>query len=167
MFHRGPDEQTTFNEGNLTLHHHRLAILDISGGRQPMYYQHLVIIFNGEIYNHLDVRKRYNLDCRTNSDTETILQAYAKLGPTCLNDFDGMFALAIYDKNSKELFLARDRAGKKPLYYFTDGNKLVFASELNAISTQLDLQIEENNLHQYVRMGYFYKSATPYKNVWE
>lgn len=167
MFHRGPDEQTTFNEGNLTLHHHRLAILDISGGRQPMYYQHLVIIFNGEIYNHLDVRKKYNLDCHTNSDTETILQAYAKLGPTCLNDFDGMFALAIYDKNSKELFLARDRAGKKPLYYFTDGNKLVFASELNAISTQLDLQIEENNLHQYVRMGYFYKSATPYKNVWE
>ncbi len=86
---------------------------------------------------------------------------------SCLNDFDGMFALAIYDKNTRELFLARDRAGKKPLYYYSDNKKLVFASELNAINTQLDLQAEENNLHQYVRMGYFYKSATPYKNVWE
>jgi asparagine synthase (glutamine-hydrolysing) len=167
LYHRGPDEQTTFTEGNLILHHHRLAIVDISGGRQPMYYKHLVIIFNGEIYNHLDVRKKHNLVCQTNSDTETILLAYAKLGPACLDDFDGMFALAIYDKNNKELFIARDRAGKKPLYYFTDNKKLLFASELNSISTQLELQLEENNLHQYVRMGYFYKSATPYKNVWE
>src|SRR5687768_2556289 len=88
LYHRGPDEQTTFTEGNLILHHHRLAIVDISGGRQPMYYKHLVIIFNGEIYNHLDVRKKHNLVCQTNSDTETILQAYAKLGPACLDDFD-------------------------------------------------------------------------------
>jgi asparagine synthase (glutamine-hydrolysing) len=167
MYHRGPDEQTTFTEHNLILHHHRLAILDVSGGHQPMYYQHLVIIFNGEIYNHLDVRKKHGLDCQTNSDTETILHAYAKLGPACLNDFDGMFALAIYDKSTRELFLARDRAGKKPLYYFTDNKNLVFASELNAISTQMELQPDENNLHQYVRMGYFYKSATPYKNVRE
>jgi asparagine synthase (glutamine-hydrolysing) len=167
LFHRGPDEQTTFEAGNLLLHHHRLSILDIAGGKQPMHYQHLTIIFNGEIYNHLDVRTKHNLDCKTNSDTETILQAYAKLGPDCLNDFDGMFALAIYDRSKNELFLARDRAGKKPLYYFSDGRKLIFASELNAINGQIDLQINEQNLHQYVRMGYFYKSATPYKNVWE
>lgn len=167
LLHRGPDEQTTFAEDNLILHHHRLAILDIAGGKQPMHHEHLTIIFNGEIYNHLDVRAKYGFVCKTNSDTETILHAYTKLGAKCLDDFDGMFALAIYDRNKRELFLARDRAGKKPLYYFSDGEKLVFASELNAIHGQIELQINEQNLHQYIRLGYFYKSATPYKNVWE
>ena len=167
LFHRGPDEQTTFQDRNLILHHHRLAILDIAGGRQPKHYEHLTIIFNGEIYNHLDVREKYRLACTTNSDTETILRAYAKIGVDCLRDFDGMFALVIYDRQRNELFIARDRAGKKPLYYFSDGDRLIFASELNAIIGQTNLQIDEDNLHQYVRMGYFYKSATPYKNVWE
>lgn len=167
LLHRGPDEQTTFAENNLILHHHRLAILDIAGGKQPMHYEHLTIIFNGEIYNHLDVRTKYGFDCQTNSDTETILYAYAKLGPKCLDEFDGMFALVIYDRNRQELFLARDRAGKKPLYYFSNGHKFIFASELNAIRGQIELQVDEQNLHQYVRMGYFYKSATPYKQVKE
>jgi asparagine synthase (glutamine-hydrolysing) len=168
LFHRGPDEQTTFRDDNLILHHHRLAILDIAGGRQPMHYQHLTIIFNGQVYNHLDVRSKYQLKCNTNSDTETILQAYALLGPACLQDFDGMFVIVIYDKNKKELFIARDRAGKKPVYYYSDGNKFVFSSELNAIRHQLvDLEINEKNLQQYMRMGYFYKSATPYKNTRE
>lgn len=167
LFHRGPDEQTTFREDNLILHHHRLAILDIAGGKQPMQFEHLTIIFNGEIYNHLDVRTKHGLNCRTNSDTETILHAYAKLGAKCLDDFDGMFALVIYDKKKQELFIARDRAGKKPLYYFSDGEKFIFASELNSIRNQVDLRINDQHLHQYVRMGYFYKEATPYQNVWE
>jgi asparagine synthase (glutamine-hydrolysing) len=167
LYHRGPDEQSTFREGNLVLHHHRLAILDISGGKQPMTYEHLTIIFNGEIYNHRDVRNRLRLTCKTNSDTETILQAYAKLGADCLNDFDGMFALAIYDRKKQELFLARDRAGKKPLYYYTGNNSLVFCSELLALKNQVSLSINEENLQQYMRMGYFYKSNTPYKNVFE
>ena len=167
IFHRGPDEQSTFKEGNLILHHHRLAILDIAGGRQPMHYQNLTIIFNGQIYNHLDLRKKHNLRCKTNSDTETILQVYAKVGPACLHDFDGMFVLVIYDRDKNELFIARDRAGKKPVYYFSEGDKFIFASELNAINGQTKLQINEQNLYQYLRMGYFYKSATPYQNVWE
>jgi asparagine synthase (glutamine-hydrolysing) len=167
LWHRGPDEQKTVEAGELQLHHHRLAILDIAGGQQPMSYGSLTIIFNGEIYNHLEVRKKYNFACKTNSDTETILQAYAKLGAACLHDFDGMFALAIYDSNKQELFLARDRAGKKPLYYFTDGIKFLFASELNALQQQLPLAINEDHIRQYIRMGYFYKSSTPYKNVFE
>ncbi|MDZ4792699.1 MAG: asparagine synthase (glutamine-hydrolyzing) [Bacteroidota bacterium] len=167
LYHRGPDEQTTFEEGPLQLHHHRLSILDIAGGRQPMHYEHLTIIFNGEIYNHQDVRKKYGLQCITNSDTETILQAYALQGPDCLNDFDGMFALAIYDRQKNELFLARDRAGKKPLYYFSDGKSFVFASELNALRHQLPLEADENNLRQYVHAAYLYRSSTPYKNVKE
>src|SRR5688572_24284506 len=164
LFHRGPDEQTTCNNGVLQLHHHRLAILDIAGGKQPMQFEDLTIIYNGEIYNHLDVRAKHGLKCRTNSDTETILHAYAKLGPACLDDFDGMFAIAIYDQKKGQLFLARDRAGKKPLYYYADGKKFVFASELNSLRHQLPLEIDESAIHQYVHAAYFFKSATPYKN---
>jgi asparagine synthase (glutamine-hydrolysing) len=167
LWHRGPDEQNTLEINNLQLHHHRLAILDIAGGRQPMNFEHLTIIFNGEIYNHLEIRTKYSLSCRTNSDTETILQAYAKLGAACLQDFDGMFALVIYDSSKQELFLARDRAGKKPLYYFTEGDKFVFSSELNALKHQLPLTINEDHIRQYIRMGYFYKSSTPYNSVFE
>jgi asparagine synthase (glutamine-hydrolysing) len=167
LFHRGPDEQTTYENNGIQLHHHRLAILDIAGGKQPMHHEGLTIIFNGEIYNHLDLRAKYNLACKTNSDTETILLAYAKAGVDCLQHMDGMFALAIYSEKEKKLFLARDRAGKKPLYYYCDGQKFVFSSELRALNNQLPLQVNEEHLQQYVRMGYFYKSSTPYKNVWE
>ena len=167
LWHRGPDEQATFTTDKLQLHHHRLAILDIASGKQPMKYKDLTIIFNGQIYNHLEIRKKYNLDCTTHSDTETILHAYAKLGPECLHDFDGMFALAIYDSTSQNLFLARDRAGKKPLYYYTDDKKFVFCSELKALRNQLPLSINDTNIQEYVRMGYFYHGATAYQHVFE
>lgn len=166
LWHRGPDEQSTFSDKGLVLHHHRLAILDIACGKQPMHYNDLTIIFNGEIYNHRELRKKYALDCRTNSDTETLLHLYAKLGAGFLNDLDGMFAMVIYDKKMQRLFLARDRAGKKPLYYYSADNSFVFASELNALHNQISLQINEQHLQQFVRMGYFYKSSTAYKNVW-
>ncbi|MBI5370439.1 MAG: asparagine synthase (glutamine-hydrolyzing) [Sphingobacteriales bacterium] len=165
LLHRGPDEQATFTEGRLVLHHHRLAILDIASGKQPMSWNNLVIIFNGEIYNHLEVREKYGLQCRTQSDTETILQAYAKKGPDCLSDFDGMFALAVYDRDKQELFLARDRAGKKPLFYYFDGKTFLFASELNAIRSQLPLEVDEAAIGQYLSAGYFFSPASPYKNV--
>ncbi len=167
LWHRGPDEQDTFTTDKLQLHHHRLAILDIASGKQPMKYKDLTIIFNGQIYNHLEIRKKYNLDCTTHSDTETILHAYAKLGPDCLHDFDGMFALVIYNSTSQNLFLARDRAGKKPLYYFTDDKKFVFCSELKALRNQLPLSINDTNIQEYVRMGYFYHGATAYQHVFE
>lgn len=167
LFHRGPDDQRTFSAGDLTLHHHRLAILDIACGIQPMVYKHLTLIFNGEIYNHLEVRKKHNLDCKTNSDTETILQAYNKVGPSCLHDFDGMFAICIYDEQKNELFLARDRAGKKPIYYYAANKQFVFCSELKALYHQVPLTINDSNIREYVRMGYFYKNATAYNNVYE
>ena len=167
LYHRGPDEQTTFEEGNVQLHHHRLAILDIAGGHQPMHHRHLTIIFNGEIYNHLEVRKKLGLVCHSNSDTETILLAYEKIGATCLQEFDGMFAFVILDRNKNALFLARDRAGKKPLYYYSNGGSFVFASELNSLQHQVKATLSENDLQQYTRMGYFYKSSTPYKNTFE
>ena len=132
-----------------------------------MHHGQLTIIFNGEIYNHNEVRKKLDLHCSTHSDTETILHAYEKMGPSCLQEFDGMFAFVIYDRGKNELFLARDRAGKKPLYYYSDGESFIFASELNALRRQLKPEINEEHLQQYIRMGYFYKSSTPYKKVWE
>lgn len=167
LWHRGPDAQATFREDNLQLHHHRLAILDIGGGAQPMHYEHLTIIFNGEIYNHQEVREQWGLVGKTNSDTETILHAYATKGAACLNSFDGMFAMAIYDRKAQHLFLARDRAGKKPLYYYQKGDQFVFASELNAIKGQVSLTPDEEAIHQYVRLGYFYGNSTAYTEVRE
>ncbi len=165
LLHRGPDEQATFTEGKLVLHHHRLAILDIASGKQPMSWNNFVIIFNGEIYNHLDVRKKLGLQCSTQSDTETILHAYAAKGPACLHEFDGMFAFAIYDRDKQELFLARDRAGKKPLFYYSDNKTFLFASELNAIRSQLSLEVDESAIGQYLSAGYFFSPGSPYKNV--
>jgi len=168
MLHRGPDEQNGFMVHNIDLYHLRLSILDISGGKQPMHLDsRFTMIFNGEIYNHADLRKQYNLIGKTSSDTETLLLLYQKFGINFLNYLEGMFAFAIYDKDKKKLFIARDRAGKKPLYYYKDENKLVFASELNCLKGLLPLQINEDNFYHYLRLGSFYRNLTPYKNVTE
>jgi asparagine synthase (glutamine-hydrolysing) len=167
LWHRGPDAQNTFEESAVQLHHHRLSILDIAGGNQPMHYQHLTIIFNGEIYNHQDVRRKLMLQCSTNSDTETILHAYLKRGHECLHEFDGMFAFVIYDRKNNQLFIARDRAGKKPFYYYQANGQFVFASELNALKNQLSPLINSNNIEHFLRYGAFHQSATPYTNIYE
>ncbi len=167
LWHRGPDEQSTFSEGNLVLHHHRLSILDVTGGKQPMHYEHLTIIFNGEIYNHLEVREKLKLNCKTSSDTETILQSYYKLQEKCLDEFDGMFAFVIYDRVKNSLFIARDRAGKKPFYYYSNKEQFVFTSELNALKNQVNLQVDKNNIGQFLRYGAFHHTATPYQQVQE
>lgn len=167
LWHRGPDEQSTFEEDNLQLHHHRLSILDIGGGQQPKHFEHLTIIFNGEIYNHQDVRREHGLICDTSSDTETILRAYNKLGAACLHEFDGMFVFIILDRKQNQLFIARDRAGKKPIYYYTGNQSFVFASELNSLYQQVHPEIDNDHIAQFLRYGAFHGEATPYKNVKE
>ena len=168
MFHRGPDEQHGFLSGNVDLYHLRLSILDIGGGRQPMSLDNrYTIIFNGQIYNHNDLRKKYDLQGHTYSDTETLLLLYRKLGTEFLNELEGMFVFAIYDSENKTLFAARDRAGKKPFYYYHDEQKFLFASELNCLKSQLPLQMDEYNLYSYLRTGSLYGKHTPYKNVTE
>ena len=127
----------------------------------------LSIIFNGEIYNHLEVRKKHNLECHSHSDTETILHAYRKLGAECLHDFDGMFAFAIYNRDANELFLARDRAGEKPLYYNHEQDRFAFASEPGALFRQINAGLNDENLLEYIRFGFFYKHKTPYSNIAE
>jgi len=167
LLHRGPDEQTVFYYENVTLVHTRLAVLDISGGHQPMHYGPYTIIFNGEIYNHMELRDRLDDVFMTRSDTETLVHLYAKYSDKCLDMIDGMFAFAILDKKSNEIFFARDRTGKKPLYIYHQNNRLLFASELNVIKSILPLEIKKENICHYLRLGSFYKSSTPYENVFE
>ena len=168
MRHRGPDEQAGYSFGNVSFYHQRLSILDISGGKQPMHlHEKYTIIFNGEIYNHQEIRSRFNIQGHTSSDTETLLLLYERFGTDFLEYLDGMFAFAIHDKIKNLLFIARDRAGKKPLYYYHDEKKLVFASELNCLKGLVPLEINENNIYHYFRLGSFYRELTPYKNVAE
>ncbi|MEO8822856.1 MAG: asparagine synthase (glutamine-hydrolyzing) [Ginsengibacter sp.] len=166
--HRGPDEQNNYQYKNVDLFHLRLSILDISCGKQPMHLgEKYTIIFNGEIYNHLEIRNKYDLRGETSSDTETLLLLYERFGTDFLDSIDGMFAFVIYDKIKEQLFIARDRAGKKPFYYFFDNKKFVFASELNCLKTMTELEIEPSHFYQYLRLGSFYRQFTPYKNVSE
>lgn len=168
MWHRGPDAQEVYTDKNVMLGHFRLSILDIEGGKQPMHLDdRLTIIFNGQIYNHQSLRQQFNLNCKTNSDTETLLHLYAKLGEKMLPYLDGMFAFAIYDKVNQELFIARDRAGKKPLYIYQKDQELAFASELNGIKCICSPSINEDYFHHYTRLGVFYRHMTPYQNVSE
>lgn len=168
MGHRGPDERSTYTYNNVYLHHLRLSILDSFGGKQPMHLDdRYTIIFNGEIYNHLDLRKKFNIECETKSDTETVLKLYEKVGTSFLNDIDGMYAFAILDKKNNNIFLARDRAGKKPLYYYKSGKVFLFASELNAIREFIEPQINHTEIANFLHTGVFYKESTPYKDVFE
>ena len=168
MHHRGPDEHGGYTSGKVDFYHLRLSILDIGGGKQPMHlHDKYTIIFNGEIYNHQELRKQFNIEGKTSSDTETLLLLYQRFGTAFLQHLDGMFALAIHDKEKNTVFIARDRAGKKPLYYYKDNEKIVFASELNCLKAMLPLQMEEENFYHYLRLGTFYRQFTPYKNVTE
>ncbi len=166
--HRGPDDHANYHHENIRLFHLRLSILDIGLGKQPMSLtDRYTIIYNGEIFNHKELREQFKLKGETSSDTETLLLLYQKFGKDFLNLLDGMFAFAIYDKIKNQIFIARDRAGLKPFYYYSDNQKFVFASELNALSQLLPLQIEKNNLYSYLRFGSLYRALTPYKNVAE
>ncbi len=166
--HRGPDEQQFCDLDTLHLFQSRLAIQELSpAGRQPMTIGPLTIVFNGEIYNHRELRTQYGLVCTSGSDTETLLRLYEKRGLAMLHDLDGMFALALYDARNQQLLLARDRAGEKPLYLYQIPNALAFSSELKALQSQFDLQINEKAINQYFRAGFFSNDQTPFQHVSE
>src|SRR5579862_506087 len=136
--HRGPDSRGTWQGDGAFLGMRRLSIIDLAGGSQPIWNEDSTccVVCNGEIYNFLDLRpllEEKGHVFRTGSDSEVILHAYEEWGVECLKRFNGMFALAIWDRREKRLFLARDRIGEKPLYYFNEGGRLVFASEIKAI----------------------------------
>jgi asparagine synthase (glutamine-hydrolysing) len=135
--HRGPDDEGIYIDTLVALGHRRLAILDLSpAGHQPMFdvYDKLVIIFNGEIYNFQEIKKELtDYPFKTHSDTEVILAAYLKWGKECVHKFNGMFAIAIWDKQTEELFIVRDRLGVKPIYYTEVDGQFYFASEIRAL----------------------------------
>ncbi|MCU0287421.1 MAG: asparagine synthetase B, partial [Acidobacteria bacterium] len=132
--HRGPDDEGVFLDRNTGLGFVRLSIIDLSpAGHQPMISDdgRYVIVFNGEIYNYIELREelaeKYRF--RTVTDTEVLLNAYREWGNECLHRLNGMFAFVIYDKRTRQLFIARDRFGIKPFYYYLDKNAFIFASE--------------------------------------
>jgi asparagine synthase (glutamine-hydrolysing) len=139
ILHRGPDASGIYLDDHIGLCHRRLSILDLSeAGNQPMYSadNNLVIVFNGEIYNFLELRaelEQQGVAFKSHTDTEVILELYAREGVKCLQKLNGMFAFALWDKTKQELFIARDRLGKKPLYYFSYNGRFAFGSEIKAI----------------------------------
>src|SRR5437899_2188331 len=139
--HRGPDDEGLFIDGSIGLGHRRLSIVDVAAGHQPMTNEDgsLHITYNGEIYNHADYREQ--LEARghvyqTHCDTETILHLYEEHGAECVQHLRGMFAFAIWDERRRELFIARDRLGVKPLYYASDdGGSVSFGSAIKNLVT--------------------------------
>jgi asparagine synthase (glutamine-hydrolysing) len=171
--HRGPDEQGAVVTGRAALGMRRLSIIDLKSGQQPIYNEdgNLAIVFNGEIYNYQTLKKE--LEARghrfkTNSDTETIVHAFEEFGADCVRHLRGMFAFAIWDKRDESLFVARDRVGKKPLFYaLTERGNFVFGSEMKVLLThgEISPEIDFAALDAYLTFGYVPEEFCIFKNV--
>ena len=177
LVHRGPDGEGfwTNNDHTVGFAHRRLSIIDLSlAASQPMHYmQQYSIVYNGEIYNYIELRrelKKSGYHFNTESDTEVILAAYDCYKERCLQYFDGMFAFAIWDEKEQCLFAARDRFGEKPFYYYAEKNVFAFASEMKALwAAGIDKIIEHKMILNFITLGYVQnpanKSQTFYKNI--
>ena len=170
--HRGPDATGHFIACHVALGHTRLKILDLSdNANQPMHSncERYVIVYNGEVYNFRELAAKYSLKLKTGSDTEVILELFAKNRTSFIHELNGMFAFAIYDKQEKQLFLFRDRMGIKPLFYYRDETVFAFASELKSL---LKFEPIKNNLkinHQatghFLHLGYVPEPLTIYEQI--
>jgi asparagine synthase (glutamine-hydrolysing) len=172
--HRGPDAGSTFQHNNIFLGHRRLKIIDLSdSANQPMTSNdgRYTIIFNGEIYNFQSIRndlKKLNFNFKTQSDTEVILYAYIAWKEKCLDKFNGMFAFAIYDNKKENIFIARDRVGIKPLYYFKKDNQFIFSSEINPILNLVnsnDISTDYSSIIDYFTYLFVPEDKTLYKEI--
>lgn len=159
--HRGPDGEGTFRSGSVGLVHRRLAIIDLEGGRQPLSNEDesIHVVFNGEIYNYRELRQALESRghiFRTHSDTEVLVHLYEEYGPELCSQLRGMFAFAIWDARRRELLLARDHLGQKPLYIYRDHEKLVFGSELKAVLAHpaIDRTIDPAAIEDYLTFGF-------------
>ena len=170
--HRGPDGGAVKVLPQAAMGHRRLAIIDRAGGAQPMGNEDgsVWIVFNGEIYNHHDLRRDLlarGHRFRTTSDTEAIVHAFEEYGPSCVEKLEGMFAFAVYDRRRHELFIARDRLGKKPLFWGVFDRTLHFASEIKSLacSPAFDDALDLSALEGYLSLGYFLAPGTVYRHV--
>lgn len=174
MEHRGPDEEGYFVDREFGMGMRRLSIIDLSTGQQPMTNEDdsKHIVFNGEIYNYQELHKdlvKKGHEFRTASDTETILHLYEDRGAACVQPLNGMFTISIWDQKKRSLFLARDRMGVKPLYYYWDGDVFIFASEIKAIAASelVDLEINPQAIWDYLTFRYVPQPETIWKNIWK
>jgi asparagine synthase (glutamine-hydrolysing) len=174
LAHRGPDGDGFHVEPHVGLGHRRLAIIDIGGGHQPMFNEDfsVAITFNGEIYNFAELRPKLealgHVFRSDHSDTETIIHAWESFGPDCLKHLSGQFAFALWDRNRSCLFLARDRMGKKPIYYTTDpAGRFLFASELAALATVpgLPRRIDPTAVEDFFSFGYVPEPGSIYQGI--
>ncbi|HEY0977018.1 MAG TPA: asparagine synthase (glutamine-hydrolyzing) [Flavobacteriales bacterium] len=175
LAHRGPDAQGVWSEGSVCLGHRRLGIIDTSSaGNQPFHSAdgRQVLVFNGEIYNYRELHRvllqeRPDLVFRTRSDTEVLLMAYRVWGPACLDRLEGMFAFAVHDRDTQEVFIARDRLGIKPLYLYRNGGELLFASELRALlaSGSVPRRMDRTALADHLRYQTVHAPATLVEGV--
>lgn len=172
IVHRGPDDSGYHVEGNVALGMRRLSIIDIGGGHQPMYSPdgRLVIVFNGEMFNFREERsalERGGHVFATGSDTEVVLHLYAQYGLAFTEHLNGMFALAILDRQDRTLIIVRDRIGIKPLYYYADAEVLAFASEIKALLAlpQVTARLDPDGLTAYLRYGYTPAPYTLFRGV--
>jgi asparagine synthase (glutamine-hydrolysing) len=171
--YRGPDEQGTAIEGRAAMGMRRLSIIDLATGQQPIYSSDgsKLIVFNGEIYNYRELRRELETRgyrFKTNSDTETVIHAYDEYGEDCVRLLRGMFAFAIWDTKDQSLFLARDRVGKKPLFYtLTSGGEFVFGSEIKVLLTHggVTREIDQGALDAYLTFGYVPEELCIFKNI--
>lgn len=170
--HRGPDEQGMTVQGRAALGMRRLSIIDLAGGQQPIFNEDnsMFIVFNGEIYNFLELREdliKRGYKFKTHSDTETILHAYEEFGENCVDYLRGMFAFAIWNKLDESLFIARDRVGKKPLFYSLINGNFVFGSELKVLLEhgEISRDIDYTALDSYITFGYVPEEFCIFKDV--
>ena len=161
MLSRGPDHGGYWNDNEVFLGMRRLSIIDLNSGNQPMFSQNegVVLVFNGEIYNYKKVKEdliKLGHKFKTSSDTEVILIGYIQWGKDVVDRLNGMFAFAIYDHREKEVFIARDRLGEKPLFLYKDEEKIIFASETKAILTceRVDKTLNPSIINYYLAFGY-------------
>ncbi|MFH0911811.1 MAG: asparagine synthase (glutamine-hydrolyzing) [Planctomycetota bacterium] len=172
LAHRGPDGSGVLSRGPCVLGHRRLSIIDLAGGAQPMETPdgRYAVTYNGEVYNHRDLRLELEARghrFRTRCDTEVVLRAYAEYGEACVDRLIGMFAFVVHDRESNELFLARDRLGQKPLYYMEQGGEFLFASEIPALALapRFDASLDLASLHLYLAYLYVPSPRTIYAAV--
>lgn len=175
MAHRGPDQSDVWCGENISLGHRRLSIIDLSEqGRQPMSNEdrQVQLVFNGEIYNFLELRNQLESrghKFKSRSDSEVIIHAYEEYGPDCVNRLRGMFAFAIWDTNRQQLFIARDRIGIKPLYYYFKNNKFAFASEMKSLMKipQVERELNRQAIYDYLGFEFVPAPETMCKNIFK
>src|SRR3954471_4490349 len=170
LAHRGPDAEGFFTEGAAALGHRRLSILDLEGGVQPMTRDEVTLVFNGQAYDFAALRDELRgkgHPFSTRSDTEVVLRAYLEWGESFPERVHGMFGVALWDTRRRKLVLARDRLGKKPIYYWLRGSRIVFASELKALLAHggAPRELDPEALVQYLASEYVPAPATILRGV--